>query len=88
MKKLILAGLLSVGVACANETEKCTSKACKDYLKQEKVFKNAYNTLLDEAQKLCEYANNLTIKEIKLVGFSDKAITDCEKKDFEKEKMK
>lgn len=37
---------------------------------------------------MCEYANNLTIKELKLVGLKDSSIKDCENTDFEKEKMK
>lgn len=49
MKKLILAGLLSVGVACANEvkkdTEKCTSKTRMTFYKESSRFHSLFEGL-------------------------------------------
>ncbi|WP_289748614.1 hypothetical protein [Helicobacter bilis] len=63
MKKLILAGLLSVGVACA-----CDTKGCKNLLTHAKEVGNELNILAEKITALCEVYNSLSLKEIKSLG--------------------
>ena len=65
MKKLILAGLLSIGVACADDM-KCESKACKDFMEQVEETYRAF-VVGKEIEKLCSYYDKLSIKEAKLI---------------------
>lgn len=79
MKKLILVGLLSVGVACANETEKCTSETCMTFYKEANRFQSLFERLFhidDEGtvilvgqqfEKMCNAFIELTPKDIKML---------------------
>lgn len=63
MKKLILAGLLSVGVACA-----CDTKGCKNLLIHAKEVENELNILAEKITALCEAYNSLSLREIDSLG--------------------
>lgn len=79
MKKLILVGLLSVVVACANETEKCTSETCMTFYKEANRFESLFERLFhvdDEGtvilvgqqfEKMCNAFIELTPKDIKML---------------------
>lgn len=81
MKKLLLAGLLSVGVACANETEKCTSETCfkfvQEYIRFDKM-REKYNTdksydklTYRQLEKMCESFMDLTPKDVEILNKKD-----------------
>ena len=70
MKKLILASLLSVGIAYALDLDKvkCESKACEAYKKQLEKTAKSFHIFYKDIITLCKYSNDLTLKEAKLFG--------------------
>ncbi len=78
MKKLILAGLLSVGVMFANDTEKCTSETCIKFIQEVIRFNNmrekyannkSYEKLtFRQLEKTCEaFFMDLTPKDVEIL---------------------
>ena len=67
MKKLLLAGLLSVGVACA-----CDTKECKKFIAEFQNFKKSIEIASQHADNICDIYTDITLRQLtSIIGEKD-----------------
>ena len=67
MKKLILTGLLSVGVACA-----CDTKECKKFIAEFQHFKKSIEIASQHADNICDIYTDITLRQLtSIIGEKD-----------------